>query len=138
MSHSLSPHGLYPSRLLCPWNSLGQNTGVGSPSLLQRIFPTQVSRIADGFFNLPILKSFSMQNTDKMSSLNCEAQITGKDDQFLKYMYLVKKISTYFFFSWCRLCFHLNVEYSHSLIFRRKKKLSLKVLFSASMQKEVR
>ena len=39
-----------------------------------------------------------MQNTDKMSSLNCEAQITGKDDQFLKYMYLVKKISTYFFF----------------------------------------
>ena len=25
----------------CPWNSLGQNTGVGSLSLLQRIFPTQ-------------------------------------------------------------------------------------------------
>ena len=29
-------HGLYS-----PWNSLGQNTGVGSLSLLQRIFPTQ-------------------------------------------------------------------------------------------------
>ena len=26
-----------------PWNSLGQNTGVGSPSLLQGIFPTQES-----------------------------------------------------------------------------------------------
>ena len=26
---------------LCPWNSSGQNTGVGSLSLLQRIFPTQ-------------------------------------------------------------------------------------------------
>ena len=25
----------------CPWNSPGQNTGVGSLSLLQRIFPTQ-------------------------------------------------------------------------------------------------
>ena len=25
----------------CPWNSLGQNTGVGSLSLLQGIFPTQ-------------------------------------------------------------------------------------------------
>ena len=25
----------------CPWNSLGQNTGVGSPSLLQGIFLTQ-------------------------------------------------------------------------------------------------
>ena len=28
-------------RLLCPWNSPGQNTGVGSCSLLQGIFPTQ-------------------------------------------------------------------------------------------------
>ena len=36
MSDSLWPHGLYS-----PWNSLGQNTGVGSLSLLQRIFPTQ-------------------------------------------------------------------------------------------------
>ena len=27
----------------CPWNSLGQNTGVGSLSLLQGIFPTQDS-----------------------------------------------------------------------------------------------
>ena len=31
-------HGLYS-----PWNSLGQNTGVGSPSLLLGIFPTQRS-----------------------------------------------------------------------------------------------
>ena len=29
------------ARLLCPWNSPGKNTGVGSHSLLQRIFPTQ-------------------------------------------------------------------------------------------------
>ena len=36
VSDSLWPHGLYS-----PWNSLGQNTGVGSLSLLQRIFPTQ-------------------------------------------------------------------------------------------------
>ena len=27
-------------RLLCPWNSLGKNTGVGCHSLLQGIFPT--------------------------------------------------------------------------------------------------
>ena len=32
----LQPHGLYS-----PWNSLGQNTGVGSITLLQGIFPTQ-------------------------------------------------------------------------------------------------
>ena len=36
MSDSLWPHGLYS-----PWNSPGQNTGVGSLSLLQGIFPTQ-------------------------------------------------------------------------------------------------
>ena len=49
MSDSLRPHGLYS-----PWDSPGQNTGVGSRSLLQGIFPTQgwtqVSRIAGGFF----------------------------------------------------------------------------------------
>ena len=35
------PHGLWPTRLLCPWNSPGKNGGVDCSSLLQRIFPTQ-------------------------------------------------------------------------------------------------
>jgi len=38
MSNSLQPHGLYS-----PWNSPDQNTGVGSLTLLQGIFPTQRS-----------------------------------------------------------------------------------------------
>ena len=38
VSNSLLPHGLYS-----PWNSPVQNTGVGSLSLLQGIFPTQGS-----------------------------------------------------------------------------------------------
>jgi len=29
MSDSLQPHGLKPTRLLCPWNFPGKNTGVG-------------------------------------------------------------------------------------------------------------
>ena len=33
----------FPSGLYSPWNSPGQNTGVGSLSLLQGIFPTQGS-----------------------------------------------------------------------------------------------
>ena len=32
-----------PPRLLCPWNSLGNNTGVGSHSLLQWVFPNRGS-----------------------------------------------------------------------------------------------
>ena len=37
----LQRHGLQPSSFLCPWNSAGQSTGVGSHSLLHGIFPTQ-------------------------------------------------------------------------------------------------
>ena len=43
MSNSLQPHGLWPARLLCPWNSPNKSVGLGSPSLLQGIFPTQGS-----------------------------------------------------------------------------------------------
>ena len=39
MSDSLQPHGLSPARLLCPWNSPGKNTGVGSHALLQGNLP---------------------------------------------------------------------------------------------------
>jgi len=38
MSDSLQPHGLYS-----PWKCPGQNTGVGSLSLVQGIFSTQGS-----------------------------------------------------------------------------------------------
>ena len=39
--NSLRPHGLQSASLLCPWDFPGKNTGVGSHSLLQGIFPTQ-------------------------------------------------------------------------------------------------
>ena len=44
----LWPHGLYPTRLLCPWDFPGKNTGVGCHFLLQGIFLIQGS-------NLPLL-----------------------------------------------------------------------------------
>ena len=44
VSDSLWPHGLYSS-----WNSSGQNTEVGSCSLLQGIFPTQGSNLGQVF-----------------------------------------------------------------------------------------
>ena len=43
VSHSLWPYGLYPTRLLYPWNSPGKNTEVGCHALLQGIFLTQGS-----------------------------------------------------------------------------------------------
>ena len=42
-SHSVISNSLWPHRLYSPWNSPGQNIGVGSLSLLQGIFPTQGS-----------------------------------------------------------------------------------------------
>ena len=41
MSDSLRPHGQQLTRLLCPWDSPGKNTGVGCHVLLQGIFLTQ-------------------------------------------------------------------------------------------------
>ena len=43
MPNSLQSHGLWPSRLLSPWDSLDKNTGVGCHFLRQGIFPTQGS-----------------------------------------------------------------------------------------------
>ena len=44
-SHSVVSDSLHPCGLYSPWNSpwISQNTGVGSLSLLQGIFPTQGS-----------------------------------------------------------------------------------------------
>ena len=41
MSDSLWPHGQWPTKLLCPWNSPDKNTGVGCHSFIQGIFLTQ-------------------------------------------------------------------------------------------------
>ena len=38
---TLQPHGLWPTRLLCPWNFPGINTGAGYRFPLQGIFLTQ-------------------------------------------------------------------------------------------------
>ena len=45
-------HELYPTRLLCPWDFPGENTGVGCHCLLQGIFPTQASHNAGRHFTV--------------------------------------------------------------------------------------
>ena len=60
MSNSLQPHGLYS-----PWNSPGQNTGVGSWSLLQGIFPTQGSNLGLPYYRR-ILYQLSHQGSSRI------------------------------------------------------------------------
>ena len=45
MSDSLRPHGPQPTRLLCPWNFPGKNTGLGCHFFLQGIFLTLGSNL---------------------------------------------------------------------------------------------
>ena len=76
-SDSLRPNGLYPTSLLCPWDSLGKNTGVGCPALLQGIFTTPHPEIkpmslmslteAGGFFTTSTTSRFAFKK------LRCKA-----------------------------------------------------------------
>ena len=43
VSDSFRPHGLWPTLLLCPWDSPGRKTGVGYHFLLQGIFSAKGS-----------------------------------------------------------------------------------------------
>ena len=55
--HFVVLHGLQPTRLLCPWDSPGKDTGISCHSLLQGIYPqprdwTRVSCITGRFFTV--------------------------------------------------------------------------------------
>ena len=72
MSNSLQPHGL------SSWNSPGQDTGVVSLSLLQRIFPTQeLNRVV--LHSRQILYQLSYEGSCK----SIEMQIKGALLHFL-------------------------------------------------------
>ena len=49
MSDSLQPHGLQPTRPLCPWDFPGKKTGVGCHFLLQGMEPASPA-LSGGFF----------------------------------------------------------------------------------------
>ena len=66
MSNSLWPQALQTTRLLCPWDFPGKNTGVGCHFLLQGIFQTQGWNSGLLFYR-PIIYHW---NTSKESNCN--------------------------------------------------------------------
>ena len=52
MSDSVRPHRRQPTRLLCPWDSPGKNTGVGCHFLLQCMKVKSVSEVAQSCLTL--------------------------------------------------------------------------------------
>ena len=75
-SRSVVPNSLRPHGLSSPWNSPGQNTGVGSRSLLQWIFLTQESNW--GLLHCrQILYQLSYQGSTKNTGVGCHALLQG-------------------------------------------------------------
>ena len=71
MSDSLPPRGLWPARLLCPWDSPGENTGVGCHFLFQGIFQTQRE---DLFLLRPLRHELLSKNPGCVSALFHKSQ----------------------------------------------------------------
>ena len=71
VSNSLWPHGQQPTRLLCPCNSPGKNTGVGWPSFSRGSSSlkdwTQDSCIAGGFFTIWAMREFTICNLETVA-----------------------------------------------------------------------
>ena len=76
-SNSLQPYGLWPTRLLCSWDSPGRNTEMGCHALLQGIFLTQGSN--------PCLLCLQSWQADSLPLVP-----TGKPDHGLWILYFPK------------------------------------------------
>ena len=76
VSSSLGFQGLWPARLLCPWDFPVRNTGVGCHSLLQGIFPTQKSNPGLPAWQADSLPSEPLRKRQKIieNFLNVELQ----------------------------------------------------------------
>ena len=96
-SHSVVSDSLWLRGLYSSWNSLGQNTGVGSLSLLQGIFPTQGLNLG-----LPhcrrILYQLSHKESKKIilpekDSLKClnNPKIMTASEKLVPYMRILKR-----------------------------------------------
>ena len=89
LSNSVQPHRQQPTRLRCPWNSPGKNTGVGCPFLLQCVkvksCPTLSSPMdcsppgssIHGIFRAGILEwvASAFSSIDTRVNLNLESQV---------------------------------------------------------------
>ena len=63
MSNSVRPHRRQPTRLLCPWDSPGKNTGVGCHFLLQCMKVKSESEVAQSCPTLSDPRDCSLQGS---------------------------------------------------------------------------
>ena len=84
MSNSVQPHRRQPTRLPCPWDSPGKNTGVGGHFLLQCMKVKSESEVAQSCLTLsnPI---------DQSTRLLCPWDFPGKSTGVRCHCFLQKK-----------------------------------------------
>ena len=70
MSNSMRPHRQQPTRLPCPWDSPGKNTGVGCHFLLQCMHACQVASVV----------SSSVQPYGQIYAIMCQMGFPGGSD----------------------------------------------------------
>ena len=86
MSDSLCPHELYSS-----WNSPGRNTGVGSLSQFQRIFPTQESNSALLHHRWILFQLSYQESLDICIYIADSLHCTAEANNIIKQLYSKKK-----------------------------------------------
>ena len=74
VSDSVRPHRRQPSRLPCPWNSPGKNTGVGCHFLLQCMKVKSESEVAQ---SCPTQRPHGLQPTRLLRPWNFPGKSTG-------------------------------------------------------------
>ena len=106
------PWIIKPARLLCSWNSLGKNTGVGCCFLLQGTFLTQGSNLGL-LYRRRILYHLSHQGSPTPLSLEHTPVLNRKETIYLTVVFLIGKITNDFFF----LMFLYLTHFYHGHIF---------------------
>ena len=74
MSDSVRPHRRQPTRLLCPWDSRGKNTGVGCHFLLQCMKVKSESEVAQ---SCPAYRPHGLQPTRLLRPWDFPGKSTG-------------------------------------------------------------
>ena len=130
----MRPHRWQPTRLPCPWDSPGKNTGVGCHSLLQRIILTQGSNCAS-YIGRWILYCWA---TREALFLIAGKPYFWQHANLLKIKSVCRKISLYISLDFCQL-FFICIPWQHfnkSLFCLCPSSLFLQV--KTEMEREVR
>ena len=91
---------LWPRGLYGPWNSLGQNTAVGSLSLLQGIFPTQGSNpglLHCSHKGSPYCLKFCPKNAKNIVQVTIWTSSSGIEENYFFFLVLYHSVSNI----WC-------------------------------------